>query len=45
MAKFNTTQKGGKTLTENLAGGQAYSQSKELELASILLTSFVSDQF
>ena len=45
MAKFNATQPKVKTLTENLAGGQAYSESKELELASILLTSFVSDQF
>ena len=45
MSKFNTTVKKSKTLTENLAGGQSYSESNELELASILLTSFVSDQF
>jgi len=29
----------------NLAGGRAFGQSPELEFASILLTSFVSDQF
>ena len=45
MSKFNTTQTKGKTLTENLAGGQAYSQSNELALVSLLLTSFVNDQF
>jgi hypothetical protein len=45
MAKFNTTLPKQKTLTTNLAGGQAYQQSNELELISILLTSFVSDQF
>jgi hypothetical protein len=45
MAKFNTTVPKQKTLTTNLAGGQAYQQSNELELISILLTSFVSDQF
>jgi 60 kDa SS-A/Ro ribonucleoprotein len=45
MSKFNTTLPKQKTLTENLAGGQAYSQSNELALVSLLLTSFVSDQF
>ncbi len=45
MAKFNTTVPKQKTLTTNLAGGQSYQQSNELELVSILLTSFVSDQF
>ena len=45
MSKFNTTVPKQKTLTTNLAGGQAYQQSNELELISILLTSFVSDQF
>ena len=45
MAKFNATVPKQKTLTTNLAGGQAYQQSSELELVSILLTSFVSDQF
>jgi hypothetical protein len=45
MSKFNTTSPKSKTLTENLAGGQAYSQSNELALVSLLLTSFVNDQF
>lgn len=45
MSKFNTTVKTPKTLTTNLAGGQAYKQSNELALVSLLLTSFVNDQF
>ena len=45
MTKFNTTLPKQKTLTENLAGGQAYKQSDELSLVSLLLTSFVNDQF
>lgn len=45
MSKFNTTLPKQKTLTENLAGGQAYKQSDELALISLLLTSFVNDQF
>ena len=45
MSKFNTTLPKQKTLTENLAGGQAYSQTNELKLVSLLLTSFVNDQF
>lgn len=45
MAKFNTKSPKAKTITENLAGGQAYKQSDELALASTLLTSFVNDQF
>jgi len=45
MSKFNTTVTKSKTLTENLAGGQAYAQSNELALVSMLLTSFVNDQF
>lgn len=45
MSKFNATQEKPKTLTENLAGGQAYAQSNELALVSLLLTSFVNDQF
>lgn len=44
MSKFNTTIKEPKTVT-NLAGGEAYKQSNELELVSTLLTSFVNDQF
>ena len=38
MSKFNTTLPKQKTLTENLAGGQAYAQSNELALVSLLLT-------
>ena len=45
MSKFNSTTPKQKTLTTNLAGGQAYKQTNELELISILLTSFVNDQF
>jgi hypothetical protein len=45
MSKFNKTMPNAKTLTENLAGGQAYSQSDELALVSLLLTSFVNDLF
>lgn len=44
MSRFNTLTKG-KTKTTNLAGGDAYTQTPELELLSILLTSFVSDSF
>ncbi|TXH59014.1 MAG: TROVE domain-containing protein [Desulfurellales bacterium] len=43
IMRFNATSKG--TETTNLAGGSAYSESPELELVSILLTSFVSDKF
>jgi len=45
MSRFNQTIQKGKTKTVNYAGGEAYKQSKELELVSILLTSFVSDTF
>ena len=45
MSKFNTIIKKSPTKTKNLAGGDAYQQSKELELISILLTSFTSDDF
>jgi hypothetical protein len=45
MSRFNLTQTKPKTLTTNFAGGQAYSQTPELEFISILLTSFVNDQF
>jgi 60 kDa SS-A/Ro ribonucleoprotein len=44
MARFNTKSVG-KTKTTNLAGGEAYSQSPELELVSILLTSFTKDTY
>lgn len=43
MSRFNTKSPG--TKITNLAGGEAYSQSPELELVSILLTSFANDQF
>lgn len=44
MAKFNIhSSKFG--LTENFAGGQAFTVSPELEFISILLTSFVEDQY
>lgn len=43
MARFNSPTQGSKTV--NLAGGEAYKQSPELELVSILLTSFANDQF
>jgi len=45
MSRFNITVKEPKTLTENLAGGEAYKASNELALVSLLLTSFVSNQF
>ena len=45
MSKFNKTTPKAVTKTENLAGGEAYKQSAELELVSILLTSFVEDKF
>ena len=43
MSRFNTVT--APTKTVNLAGGQSYSQTPELELVSILLTSFAQDQF
>lgn len=43
MSKFNTRSQGTKTV--NLAGGAAYTQSPELELTSLLLTSFANDEF
>ena len=45
MGKFNAVKQTKSTKTVNLAGGEAYAQSAELELVSILLTSFVQDQF
>lgn len=44
MSRFNTAI-APKTKTTNLAAGEAYSQSPELELVSILLTSFANDQY
>lgn len=43
MSRFNTATRS--TTIINKAGGEAYSQSPELELVSILLTSFANDQF
>lgn len=42
-ARFNKQSQGTKTV--NLAGGEAYTQSPELALISILLTSFANDQY
>lgn len=35
----------GHQLTENLAGGTAYTESRELEIVSLMLTNFMNDQF
>lgn len=43
MSRFNTTKT--TTKIENKAGGLSYTQSPELELVSILLTSFANDSF
>lgn len=43
MARFNA--QAATTRIVNQAGGQAYSQTPELELVSTLLTSFANDQF
>jgi len=43
MSRFNTPTPGTKTV--NKAGGEAYTQSYELELVSVLLTSFANDTF
>lgn len=43
MSRFNEAKQ--TTKSENLAGGLSYKQSPELELVSILLTSFANDQF
>ena len=44
MAKFNMKSSTQEMVT-NLAGGKAFAESPELEFASLLLTSFVQDQF
>ena len=41
MSKFNSA-KVSSTATTNLAGGSAYKESAKLELASLLVTSFLS---
>lgn len=43
MSKFNTPARGAKTV--NRAGGEAYIMSTKEKLATILLTSFVQNQF
>lgn len=43
MSKFNSFAKGSKT--KNLAGGEAYKESSKLEFVSILLTSFIQNQY
>lgn len=43
MSKFNAQTIG--TKTTNAAGGEAYQESPKLEFVSLLLTSFVQDQF
>lgn len=43
MSRFNVKSEG--TKVTNLAGGLAYSQSPELELVSIMLTSFAKDAY
>jgi 60 kDa SS-A/Ro ribonucleoprotein len=44
MARFNRKSVS-KTKTTNLAGGEAYKQTDKAEFVSILLTSFVQDQY
>jgi len=43
MSRFNSTTVG--TRTTNFAGGRAYKEDAKLEIASILLNSFVTDQY
>lgn len=43
MSRFNATKE--RTATTNLAGGKAYKSTTKLEIASLLLTSFLSDKF
>lgn len=43
MSRFNETSTGTKTV--NKAGGEAYTMSPELELVSLLITSFANDKF
>ena len=45
MGKFNKKVETPKTLTTNVAGGPAYKETNELALTSMLLTSFVNDEF
>jgi 60 kDa SS-A/Ro ribonucleoprotein len=43
--KYNKGINSPRTLTENLAGGEAYSQDPRMELISLMATSFLKDQF
>ena len=43
MGKFNATKT--RNFTENLAGGNAYKSSEKLEIASLLMTSVISDKY
>lgn len=45
MSRFNSQTKGSDNKTTNLAGAPAYTQKPEMELISLLLTSFASDEF
>ncbi len=45
MSTFNTKTLKSKIVTNNLAGGEAYKQTDQLELVSLLLTSFVQDTY
>lgn len=45
MSRFNTKVSPSRNKTTNLAGGKAYKETSKLELVSIMLTSFVTDQF
>ena len=45
MARFRTRTATLTPNTENLAGGEAFTESPELELISMLLTSFTQDQY
>jgi len=45
MSRFGTRKKVTTNTVVNYAGGESYKQSAELELASILLTSFTSDKY
>jgi 60 kDa SS-A/Ro ribonucleoprotein len=43
--RFNTSNKNKSRDTVNLVGGEAFTESDKLELASILLTSTLQDQY
>lgn len=45
MARFNVKSVAGMGDTENLAGGQAFKESTKLELASLVLTNFMGNQY